>query len=202
MIENTLQSRVLVLNRAFMPIQVTSVKRAFCMIYMGVAKAIDQEYQTFDFETWSQLKISASDDSVGLVGRLVKVPRVILLQAYDRVPKKQIRFSRYNIFARDKNTCQYCGDRFVRADLNLDHVMPRSQGGQTTWENIVCSCIECNRRKGGRTPKQAGMELIRKPKRPHWTECLNLTPKHKLFREWIPFFDVVDFSYWNVELEK
>ena len=126
MIENTLQSRVLVLNRSFMPIQVTSVKRAFCMIYMGVAKAVDQEYQTFDFETWAQLQIRATDDSVGMVGRVVKVPRVILLQVYDRLPKKQVRFSRYNIFSRDKNTCQYCGLRFQRADLNLDHVMPRS----------------------------------------------------------------------------
>lgn len=200
--EASLQARVLVLNRSFMPIQVTSVKRAFCMIYLGVAKAVDQEYQTFDFQSWTQLTIKQNDETVGMIGKAVKVPRVILLQIYDRLPKKQVRFSRYNIFSRDKNTCQYCGKKFHRAELNLDHVIPRSRGGETTWENIVCSCIGCNRRKGGRTPKEAGMVLTRSPKRPHWTECLNLSPKSTLFLEWMPFLNVIDFSYWNVELER
>jgi len=185
-----------------MPIQVTSVKRAFIMIYLGIARAVDQEYQTFDFETWSQMKINAGDETVGLIGRMVKIPRVILLSVYDRLPKKQVRFSRYNIFSRDKNICQYCGKKFQRPELNLDHVKPRSRGGETTWENIVCSCIECNRRKGGRTPKEASMKLIKIPKRPHWTECLNLSPKSQLFQEWMPFLNVIDFSYWTVELEK
>ncbi|MCB0308802.1 MAG: HNH endonuclease [Bdellovibrionales bacterium] len=202
MLENALQSRVLVLNRSFMPIQITSAKRAFCMIYLGIAKAVDREYQTFDFESWAQLQIRQNDQAIGMIGKLVKIPRVILLQVYDRMPKKQIRFSRYNIFARDKNICQYCGKRFFRVDLNLDHVIPRSRGGETTWENIVCSCIACNRKKGGRTPKEASMKLVKIPKRPHWTECLNLKPNSPLLKEWLPFLNVVDFSYWTVELEK
>jgi 5-methylcytosine-specific restriction endonuclease McrA len=196
------QSRVLVLNKSYMPIQITSVKRAFCMIYMGIARVVDREYQTFDFQTWSRLAVEAGDDTIGTVDRLVKIPRVILLQAFDRLPKKQVRFSRYNIFARDKSVCQYCGRRFSKNELNLDHVVPRAHGGQTTWENVVCSCLNCNRRKGGRTPHEAGMRLVRKPTRPHWTECLNISTKSTLYREWLPFLNIVDFSYWNVELER
>lgn len=196
------QSRVLVLNKSFMPIQVTSLKRAFCMIYCGIAKVVDREYQTFDFQSWTELSLAAGEEGVGLIGRIIRVPRVVLLQTYDRLPKKQVRFSRYNIFARDKSVCQYCGRRFAKSELNLDHVHPRSQGGQTTWENVVCSCVNCNRKKGGQTPHEAGMRLIRKPVRPHWTECLNISLKNVHYEDWLPFLNIVDFSYWNVELER
>jgi 5-methylcytosine-specific restriction endonuclease McrA len=196
------QSRVLVLNKVYLPIEVVSVKRAFCMLYRGVAKVVDREYQTFDFKSWSELTVAADDEAIGIVGRFIRIPRVVLLQTYDRLPKRQIRFSRYNIFARDKSTCQYCGRTFQKHDLNLDHVVPRSQGGETTWENVVCCCINCNRRKGGRTPREAGMHLVRHPTRPHWTECLNISFRHPRYREWLPFLNVVDFSYWNVELER
>ena len=84
------------------------------------------------------------------------------------MPKKEVKFTRHNIFERDHNTCQYCGKVFDRKDLNLDHVIPRDRGGPTTWENIVCSCIKCNTQKANRTPQEAGMHLIRKPKRPKW----------------------------------
>lgn len=196
------QSRVLVLNKSYMPIQITSVKRAFCMIYIGIAKVVDREYQTFDFQSWSRLAVETGDDALGTVDRLIKIPRVVLLQAYDRLPKKQVRFSRFNIFARDKSICQYCGKRCPKNELNLDHVIPRSRGGQTTWENVVCSCLACNRKKGGRTPQEARLHLIRKPARPYWTECLNISTKSSLYREWLPFLNIVDFSYWNVELER
>src|SRR4029079_3925156 len=134
-----------------------------------IARAVDEQYRTFDFASWSELAVSVEHDSIGLVSGVVCVPRVILLVAYDRVPKRHVRFSRYNIYARDDNTCQYCGQRFPRADLNLDHVVPRSQGGLASWENVVCSCHRCNRRKGGRTPEQAGMKLLKHPGRAPWT---------------------------------
>jgi 5-methylcytosine-specific restriction endonuclease McrA len=196
------QSRVLVLNKVYMPVQIISAKRAFCMLYRGVVKVVDREYQTFDFQSWSELAVAAHHEHVGMVGKAIRVPRVILLQTYDRLPKRHIRFSRYNIYARDKNTCQYCGKQFNKSDLNLDHVLPRSRGGQTTWENIVCCCISCNRKKGGDTPKEAAMKLIRQPVKPHWTECLNISLKHPRYHEWLPFLNIVDFSYWNVELER
>ncbi len=197
-----IDSKVLVLNRSFLPIHVTTVKRAFCLVYLGVAKFVDDQYKMFDYESWADLRLNENDESIGLVGRTIKVPRVILLQVYDRIPKKQIRFSRFNVFSRDRNTCQYCNKTFARVDLNLDHVIPRSKGGLTTWENIVCSCVECNRKKGGRSPEQARMKLVRQPKKPHWTECLNLSMKNRFYKEWKPFLNVIDFSYWNVELEQ
>lgn len=194
-------SHVLVLNKSFLPVHVTTVRRAFCLLYSGIAKAVNSQYETFDYESWSQISIERSDETVGLVDRVIKVPRVILLLAYDRVPKRRVRFSRYNIFARDKNTCQYCGEKFSRSELNLDHVIPRSQGGISSWENVVCSCHSCNRHKGGRTPVQAKMKLVAQPRRPAWTPPLNISLHEIMRREWAPFLDfMVDVSYWNTEL--
>jgi len=194
-------SAVLVLNKSFLPVQITTVRRAFCLLYAGMAKAVNSQYETFDFESWRQLRLQVNEERIGLVDRMIKVPRVILLIAYDRVPKRRIRFSRHNIFARDKNICQYCGKKFPTTDLNLDHVVPRSQGGITTWENVVCSCHRCNRMKGGKTPEQAGMYLVTPPRRPSWTPPLNVSLKDVIRKEWVPFLDfLVDVSYWNTEL--
>ena len=195
-----LNTKVLILNRSYLPIHVTSVRRAFVLLYQGVAKAVNEQYQTFDFASWSDLAIGTGEESVGLVNRVIRVPRVILLVAYDRVPKRQVRFSRYNIYARDKCTCQYCQRRLPRAELNLDHVIPRTQGGISTWENVVCSCHECNRKKGGRTPVQAGMALARPPMRPKWTPFMQETFSMSRYKEWTPFLNTVDISYWNTEL--
>ena len=163
-----LDTGVLVLNRVYQPVHITSVRRAFALLYQGAARAIDEEFRLFDFDSWSALA-AASHDSVGTIGRRIRVPRVIVLLAYEHLPKARVRFSRFNIYARDESTCQYCGRKYRRSELNLDHVVPRSRGGSTTWENVVCSCIACNLRKGGRTPEQAGMKLRKKPVRPRWT---------------------------------
>jgi 5-methylcytosine-specific restriction endonuclease McrA len=192
---------VLVLNSTFFPIHITTLKRAFCMLYTGIAKVVDSEYRTFDFESWAQLSAAVNDDTIGLVGRVIRVPRVIALTAYDRLPKRHVRFSRINILIRDRHTCQYCGQRFSRARLNLDHVIPRSLGGMTTWENIVASCHACNRKKGGQLPDEAGLTLIRRPFRPKTAPFFDGALGPIKYEEWRPFFNVVDFSYWNVELE-
>ena len=102
---------------------------------------------------------------------------------------------------RDGNTCQYCGKRFPTSELNLDHVIPRSRGGITSWDNIVCSCIACNKRKGGELPEQARMRLIRRPARPQWGPQFTFSPRASIHREWLPFLSLVDFTYWNLELE-
>jgi len=125
------------------------------------------------------------------------VPRVILLMVFDRLPKKEVKFTRHNIFERDKNTCQYCSRTLDRKDLNLDHVVPRDRSGPTTWENIVCSCIPCNTRKANRTPFEARLRLVRKPKRPKWRPFVQVTfgaPMHDIWRHFL------DIAYWNVEL--
>ena len=195
-----LNAAVLVLNRSYLPIHVTSVRRAFALLYQDVAKVVNEQYETFDFDSWRDLAVAVDEDAVGIVGGAIRVPRVILLQGFDRMPKRHVRFSRINIYARDRNTCQYCGGRFARAELNLDHVVPRSHGGRSAWANIVCSCIDCNRRKGGRTPLQAGMSLIRRPEKPRWTPVVGLLGGRQGYPEWRPFLNIVDASYWNAEL--
>ncbi len=197
-----LSTHVLVLNRSYIPIHITTVRRAFVLLYQGLAKVVDEQFETFDFESWSDISTATDHETVGLVDRLIRIPRVILLMTYDRVPKRHVRFSRYNIYLRDGNVCQFCGKKFSRVDLNLDHVVPRSQGGRTTWENVVTSCIPCNRRKGGLSPAQVGMRLVRHPTRPHWTPFMDFSLKKIHYDEWKPFFNIVDFSYWNLELKE
>ena len=193
-----LNTKVLVLNRSYLPIHITIVRRALSLLYQGVAKAVDDQYRTFDFDSWADL--AAEEDSIGLVDRAIRVPRVILLQSYDRVPRRYVRFSRFNIYARDRNRCQYCGRQFPRSELNLDHVVPRSKGGTSVWENVVCSCHRCNRLKGGCTPAEAGMRLVRQPRRPQWTPFMTETFSLRRYKEWMPFLSAVDAAYWNTEL--
>jgi 5-methylcytosine-specific restriction endonuclease McrA len=198
-----LSTSVLVLNRLYQPVHVTSVRRALILLYRGAAKAVDQQYQTFDFESWAEVSAAVHEESIGTPHKRLRVPRVILLQAYDHLPRARVRFSRLNIYARDRNTCQYCGRKPQRAELNLDHVVPRSHGGVTSWENVVCSCVPCNLRKGGRTPDQAHMKLLRQPIRPRWTPFFRGPPKTGAFYEqWLPFLTLSDMAYWNSELRE
>ena len=195
---SVLNTKVLVLNRSYLPVHITVVRRALSLLYQGVARAVDEHYRTFDFDSWADL--AADEDTIGLVNRAIRVPRVILLQGYDRIPRRYVRFSRFNIYSRDQNRCQYCGKQFPRAELNLDHVVPRSKGGTSIWENVVCSCHRCNRLKGGRTPVEAGMRLIRQPRRPQWTPFMTETYSLRRYKEWMPFLSAVDAAYWNTEL--
>jgi 5-methylcytosine-specific restriction endonuclease McrA len=196
-----LNASVLVLNKSFLPVHVTSLKRALILLYQGIAKAVDENYRTFTFESWKDVAIIENTYAIGLVDRLIRIPRVIILVNYDKLPKRYIKFSRANIFLRDKNRCQYCGKEFKKSDLNLDHVVPRANGGISSWENVVCSCIPCNRNKGGRTPEEAWMKLIRKPKKPQWSPYYHISITNIIYKEWMPFLSIVDNTYWNIELE-
>lgn len=182
---SVIDTKVLVLNRSYLPINVTSVRRAISLLYRDIARAVDGEYRTFDFWSWSGRPTAA--ECVGLVGGAIAPPRVILLLTYDRLPQRYVRFSRANVYARDRGECQYCGSRFPRTRLNLDHVVPRSRGGGSGWENVVCSCIDCNRRKGDRTPTEAGMRLVRRPYRPQWTPFVARSHHVERYAEWLPF---------------
>lgn len=199
---------MLVLNKNYLPITTTTVKRAVIMLCCEVAKVVGSNYETYDFSSWteiSSIKNSSAQvkgDFIRTVTKMIKIPKVILLLRYERMPKREVKFNRINIFRRDNDTCQYCGKNSFRSELTLDHVVPRSLGGTTTWENIVCCCIPCNRRKGGKTtPEAAGMNLLKKPGKPHWTPMSNISLNVVLLKEWEPFLTMVDISYWNVELE-
>jgi len=199
--KNVLNESVLVLNRLWQAVNVCTVERAFTLLYMGHAEVVTENggvFRTFDFSEWRDFTRNHSgEDVVHTVSFRIRIPRVILLLFFDHLPHKEVKFTRHNIFERDRNTCQYCGRRFERHELNLDHIIPREQGGTTTWENIVCACIQCNTRKANRTPLEAGMRLIKKPKRPKWRPFVNVSISAVAHDSWKHFLDL---AYWNVEL--
>ncbi|MDA9754110.1 HNH endonuclease [bacterium] len=195
-----INSPVLVLNKFFFPIDTTNVKRAFLMLYGGAAKAVNLNYETFDFNTWSEISAANEEDSIKTVSAVIKIPRVIMVVRYDRVPSKEVRFNRYNIFKRDRLQCQYCGDTLPKSELTIDHVIPKALGGKTVWENVVCACSRCNRKKGCKNLEEANMKLINKPIKPTWELLSNLYIQTTTYKEWKPFLSFVDSSYWNVEL--
>jgi 5-methylcytosine-specific restriction endonuclease McrA len=197
--------QVLVLNRLWQAVNLCSVRRALALLFEGHAQVVANtdsgEFKTYDFQQWrdfsSRNPSESNDDVVRTVALRIRVPRVILLLFFDRLPRKEVKFTRHNIFERDRNTCQYCGRIFDRRDLNLDHVIPRDRGGPTTWENIVCSCSPCNTRKANKTPAEAGMRLVRKPKRPKWRPFVQVSFGAPMHESWKHFLDI---AYWNVEL--
>jgi len=191
------ESGVLVLNRLFQAIQITTVRRAFCLLYKGEVRAVDPDYTTYDWEDWKDIPPQPDEEFLATPSFRVRIPRVVLLLHFDRLPRHEIRFTRKNIFFRDKNRCQYCGGRFSTTELNLDHVVPLSRGGKSAWENVVCCCVRCNSRKGGLLPNQAGMQLIRVPLRPRWHPFVKLSFSHSRYESWKNFLDV---AYWNTEL--
>ena len=189
---------VLVLNSLYQAVQITGVRRAFRLFYCGRARAVDRDFATYDFDNWRDLPTGADDDRIYTPDAAIRIPRVIQLVHYAKLPRREVRFTRRNIFFRDRNRCQYCGRTFVQRRLNLDHVVPLSRGGATSWTNVVCACIECNSRKGCRTPDEAGMRLVRRPKRPAGHPMLRDGWIGRAHDEWKTFLDE---AYWNVELE-
>lgn len=185
---DVLTTPVLVLNKNFEPVHLTTARRAFVLLYGGAALAIDESGEGYDFELWRELPLRDDDDFVPTVTGSVRVPRVLHLHRYDRTPRLQVRLTRRNLMVRDAHQCQYCGKRPALRDLNIDHVVPRSRGGLDSWENLVTSCKSCNLRKGWKTPEEASMRLARRPFRPKWTMTAQiLLGTGSRYREWEPF---------------
>jgi len=188
---------VLVLNSLYQAVQVTGVRRAFRLFYAGRARAVAPDFSSYDFENWCDLPPRAHDKVIHTPTRAIRIPKVIQLIQYDRLPSREVRFTRRNIFYRDRNRCQYCGGIFRQKDLNLDHVVPLSRGGKSTWDNVVCACVPCNTRKGDRSPTDAGMRLVRRPKKPAGHPMLRANWIGPCPEEWKTYLDE---AYWNVEL--
>ncbi len=202
-----LQSSVLVLNHNFMAVHVITARRAFALLWKNFAEVVrwtEPSFATYDFSSWLDLsrirdEFDTSDDWVRTVNLEIAVPRIIRLFFYDKAPRYEIKFSRRNIYARDKGRCQYCGRRFSTSELTLDHVLPRSRGGRAIWENIVCACVKCNNNKAGRTPREAGMKLVNKPVMPRRNPVIQLKLRSHKYRSWRQFLSE---AYWNVELKE
>jgi 5-methylcytosine-specific restriction endonuclease McrA len=169
---------VLLLNISYEPLKVIDWERAITMLFLGKVEVLEEYNQ-----------------EVHSVSFTIKLPSVVRLLKMVKRNKSQVKFSRQNIYARDHYRCQYCGNRFQSEDLTYDHILPKARGGQSVWENIVTCCMECNRKKGVRTPREASMTLIRKPVRPTWVPAIRIT---------IGFREVPqtwrDYLYWHVEL--
>jgi 5-methylcytosine-specific restriction endonuclease McrA len=174
----TTDTRTLVLNQAYEPIKVVSWQRALTLLTLGKVEVLE-EY----------------DWTVRSVTVVIKVPAVVRLLRVFRRRRQPVKFSRVNIYARDRYRCQYCGDRKPIAELTYDHVVPRRDGGRTEWTNIVTACQDCNLAKGARTPEQAGMHLRTPPVRPQWVPVVVITVSLRSIPDaWR------DYLYWTGEL--
>jgi 5-methylcytosine-specific restriction endonuclease McrA len=164
-----LSRQALVLNRNWLPIHVTTVIRALVMLWNESARAVDPEdYRLYTWAEWMELIPRDGAPCIRTGRTRLRVPEVVALTHYDRVPLSAVTFSRRNVAKRDHHTCQYCGAQPGGEELTIDHVIPRSQGGQSSWTNCVAACVSCNARKADRTPEQAGMRLRKSPARPEW----------------------------------
>lgn len=204
---SALDSSVLVLNKHYAPVRVVSARRAFCMIFKEIAEIIsveDSRYQSYDFQSWREVSAFRARyerehyDWVRCVRFDLAVPRIIRLMFYDRLPRTAVKFNRRNIYARDRNRCQYCGGKFPTHELSLDHIVPRSRGGESSWTNVVCACVKCNVRKGGRLPEEAHMRLIVDPVKPRRSPVVTIRLTSEKYASWKQFLDT---AYWNVELK-
>ncbi|MEC9095234.1 MAG: HNH endonuclease [Planctomycetota bacterium] len=190
-----LHSQVLLLNRFYMAMQIISGRQAFILLCREAAEVIDVEekqFYTYSFELWQELSLLRLEENllanwIRSSRQKIEVPKVIRLTNYEKIPKTTLRFSRKNLYLRDNRQCQYCGKQLSFSQLSLDHVKPRSKGGDTSWENIVCSCTQCNTRKGCRTPQEASMQLLSKPARPHPFASVKMEPEHENLAAWQPF---------------
>ncbi len=201
-----LDEKVLVLNRMYTAVRVISARRAFTMLCKEIAEVIaveDGHYRNYDFATWAEIanlrhEFEREKHTWIRTPRIhIAVPKIIRLLGYDRLPRQAVKLNRRNLYARDNNRCQYCGKHFSTKELTLDHVVPRVQGGSHTWENLVCACVRCNARKGGRTPDQANMRLMRRPVRPKRNPSITLRLGNEKYQSWKAF---LNDAYWTVEL--
>ena len=203
-----LDAKVLVLNRVYAAVRIVDARRAFTLLVKDLAEVISVESGTFvnySFSSWTDAAEFQREhendqhDWVRTARLSIAVPKVIRLLGYDRFPREHVKLNRRNIYARDGSRCQYCGKHFPTRELTLDHILPRVQGGENSWTNLVCACVRCNARKGGRTPVEAGMRLLRTPVKPKRNPAITLRLGSPRYQSWKAFLDE---AYWTVELSE
>lgn len=196
-----LNRKVLVLNKHWVAVHVCTVRRALTLVFQDWARVVTEDYETYDFESWRELSQfkAGSHPMIHTPTFHLMLPRVIVLSRYHRCPPRVVKFNRRNIFVRDNFRCQYCGCVPREDDLTIDHVIPRSRGGRTTWENVVLACTRCNTRKGNHLPNECGMQPQRAPHRPSWLGALHPPLDHDDRSLWQKFIDV---AYWETRLHE
>jgi 5-methylcytosine-specific restriction endonuclease McrA len=192
-----LERPTLVLNRNWQPVGVAPVARSLVLLWNEAARVVDpDDYRLYSWADWSKLEPRQGEPSIRAVRSDLRVPEVVVLMRYDRLPTSAVTFSRRNVYKRDHYTCQYCGAQPGSEELTIDHVLPRSQGGTSSWENCVLACVACNKRKADRTPQQASMRLRSKPVRPSWRPMYASSGIR--IESWSKF---ISEAYWNVRLQ-
>jgi len=161
-----------VLDQSYLPHRIVSWQRAVCMLFDGKAEIVEEGAGTL------------RSPSIEMA-----MPSVVRLRGRARSARRPpIRFSRINVMTRDGFRCQYCGVKLAMCKLSYDHVLPRSRGGKTNWENVVTACTPCNSKKGDRTPSEAGMSLLKTPVKPSWLPVTSHRfVLHRVPREWYPY---------------
>jgi 5-methylcytosine-specific restriction endonuclease McrA len=195
-----LTAPVLQLNKNWVPIEVITVAQAMEKIFTGRARAIEVDnFNLHNFESWSQLAALKNQPGIRTATLYLRVPEVVVLTNYGETPDKHLAFSRSNIYKRDRNTCQYCGVRPGTSELTIDHIIPRSRGGKSTWLNCVLACITCNRKKADRTLAESGLRLRHQPIKPEWSPRIVLARVRNIPVSWERF---VSNAYWDQELKE
>ena len=196
-----LDSQVLVLNRLWQPVNTCTARRAVTLVFLGHAHIVhrdeEKNYSTHDAYSWlsraqDHHRQKAQPPCLRSARHAFVVPEIIVLTLYDRLPKTEVKFTRHNVFIRDRHTCQYCDRVFDPRDLNLDHVIPRDKGGRTTWENVVASCIRCNSRKANKLPHEARMFPRTEPRAPRWRPFHSSMRHQETRPSWLDFIEVSD----------
>lgn len=172
-------TNTLLIDQCYTPLNVISWQRAVTLLWQGKCEVLEEH-----------------DEEIHSISFSMKIPSVVRMLMPVRIRRRApVKFTRLNIFTRDGFKCGYCGEKFETEELTFDHVVPVSQGGKKTWENIITACIDCNTRKEGRTPEQAKMKLLKKPKQPVWAQVCTVTiGLRKAPENW------ASYLYWNVEL--
>lgn len=183
---------VLVLNKHFSAIKMTSVKRAFILLYRQRAEVIYKEdgaYYSFSWQDWIRKSGVINDNGYRFINTpryRVAIPSVVRLLYYSKIPQEKVKLTRKAVIVRDNNTCQYCGKKFATSKLSIDHIIPRSRGGKSTWSNVVAACSNCNMKKAGKTPEEAGMKLIKQPVKVELTQAMPIRADY-VREEWNDF---------------
>ncbi len=188
------KATVLVLNRNWQAINVRSPAEAFCQMCSGTVTALDIAddggMSPVRWEHWLQLPVRETDNTVQTPRGPIRVPTVVVLARFDRVPRKRPKFSAKAIWERDGHRCQYSGRKLHPGEGNIDHIVPRSRGGKTTWENCVLAAKDINTRKGNRLPEEIGLKLLRSPKAPGEIPTTLLIRNHHNIADWEHFLVV------------
>jgi 5-methylcytosine-specific restriction endonuclease McrA len=188
MSEKLSRNTVLVLNKNWQAVGIKSPADTFAMLMTDTATGLDirgLDYMVpLRWKDWVQLAIEDDDDFVQTVNQKIKIPKVIILSKFDKVPKKRPRFSQKNIWIRDNYTCQYTGKRLKPGEGNIDHIVPRSKGGSTSWDNCVLACKKINAKKADARPEEVGLKLLKKPEPPKELPVFHYITNRHGIKEW------------------